>query len=191
MEGSMKTSKYRIHLIIQMILTMGGALLALYTLVTTFASQPTVLSALFAIIYVLSYAAMIAYATTMYRRNESVYFQLTVYAYLMLLGIQILQNGNFMSDMGLGAQLLFFINTANLVAFANVIKFVDKLNEKRLAVAYLAIAVLLKLAAELALIVAFIDMVQLHQVLMALSVPVLGTTLLVAYLSRRQRLGSC
>ena len=92
--------------------------------------------------------------------------------------------------MGLSEGVLLFINVANLIAFANVIKFADMLENKKIAIAYLVIAVLLKLAAELVLIVLFINTVQLHQVLMSLSVPLVGTTLLVAYLSRTARLAN-
>ncbi|MBQ9067599.1 MAG: hypothetical protein IJ131_00860 [Eggerthellaceae bacterium] len=92
--------------------------------------------------------------------------------------------------MGLSEGVLLFINVANLIAFANVIKFADMLENKKIAIAYLVIAVLLKLAAELVLIVLFINTVQLHQVLMSLSVPLVGTTLLVVYLSRTARLAN-
>ena len=184
----MQNVKYKGLLLVFAVLVVLGTILAVYTCVTTFAGGPTILSGLFAITHLLSYVSIIVYACVAFRQPQEGPFQLTVYAYLALLGIQILQNGQFMPGMGLSEGVLLFINVANLVAFANVIKFADSLANKKTAIAYLAIAVVLKLAAELVLIVLFIDVVQLHQVLMAVSVPLLGATLLVAYLSRSNRL---
>ena len=153
------------------------------------AAGPNLLSLLFAVSYLVSYVVLIAYAGTLYKRPTDFPLQLTTYTYAALLGIQILQNGQFMSSLGLGEWLVLFINAANLIAFANIVKFSDKMDQPTMAYAYLLAAVLFKLVAELALIVLFIDQVQPVQVLMALSVPLLGATLLVAYLSRRERRG--
>lgn len=186
----MQNTKYKGLINLFAVFTVLGTALAIYNCVTTFANAPTILSGLFAITHLISYLAIIGYAFVALKQTHTLPFQLTIYAYAALLGIQILQNGQFMPNMGLSEGVLLFINVANLIAFANVIKFADMLENKKIAIAYLVIAVLLKLAAELVLIVLFINTVQLHQVLMALSVPLVGTTLLVAYLSRTARLAN-
>ena len=184
----MQNPKFKGLLATFAVLTVLGTILAVYTCITTFTGSPTFLSGLFAVSHLVCYATLIVYGCLAYRREQEKPFQTTVYTYAALLGIQILQNGQFMPGMGLDEGVLLFINVANLVAFVNVIKFADSLANKKAAIVYLAIAVLLKLAAELVLIVLFISTVNVHQVLMALSVPLLGTVLLVAYLSRTDRL---
>lgn len=186
----MKTNSYRALLAVQIVLTVAGTLLAGWNFANTIGQGPTFLSFLFALTYLASYIMLIAYAGWAYKQRDDFPFKVTVYAYAALLGIQILQNGQFVSSIGLGEGLSLFINIANIIAFANVIKLSDVLDDRKKASAYLLIAVALKLAAELALIVVFIDRVQVMQVLMSLSVPLLGATLFVAYLSRceRQRL---
>lgn len=175
-------------LFLQAVLTLAGVILAIYNCATTFSGSPVALGALFALAYFLAYCMLIAYAISLFQREDNFPLQLTAYAYLAVLGIQILQNGQFMPEMGLSEGLVLFVNIANLVAFANIIKFTDKLAEKRMATGYLLVAVLLKLAAELTLIVVLINYVTPIQVLMALSVPILGGTILVAYLNRYNRL---
>jgi len=143
---------------------------------------------LFAAVYLASFASMAAYGARSWRRPSAVPFRATVWAYAALLGIQILQNGQFMTGLGLSEGLLLFVNAANLIAFANVVRFSGGLADKRLACGYLAAAVVLKLAAELVLIVAMLERVQAYQVLLSLSAPILGAAILVAYLSRASRL---
>lgn len=184
------SGKYRFLLIVQIVLTAIGAALAIHTFVDTMTGEKTILGVLFAVSYLASFVALSLYACVAYKNPSDFPFQLVVYAYAALLGIQILQNGQFLSGPDLGEGLVLFINVANLVAFANVIKFADKLSERKLAIAYLVMSVLLKSAAELVLIVVFIDQVGVLQVLKALSVPILGVTLLVAYLSRLERAGA-
>lgn len=182
--------KYRFLLIVQIVLTVVGTALAIHTFVDTMTGEKTILGVLFAISYLASFAALFLYACVAYKNLSDFPFHLVIYAYAALLGIQILQNGQFLSGPDLGEGLVLFINVANLVAFANVIKFADKLSDRKLAIAYLVLSVLLKLAAELVLIVVFIDQVNVLQVLKALSVPILGVTLLVVYLSRLERAGA-
>ncbi|MBQ9068276.1 MAG: hypothetical protein IJ131_04320 [Eggerthellaceae bacterium] len=184
----MEKNRYGTLLMVQIVLTVAGTILALYNFVNTIGQGPTLLGFLFAVVYLASYIALIVYAGWGRKKQGDFPFQITVYAYAALLGIQILQNGQFLSSIGLSEGLTLFINTANLIAFANVIKFSDLLNDRKKAYAYLLTAVALKLAGELALIVVFAGNVQVMQVLMALSVPILGATLLVVYLYRLERL---
>ena len=177
----LNSSNYKFLMYLQIVLTVIGTIVAAYNFVDTMAGDKTLLSVLFAISYLLSYIALIVYATVMFRRSNDFDLQLVVYAYAAVLGIQILQNGQFMGGLGLSEGLVLFINAANLIAFANTIKFADKLSERKIAIAYLGIAVALKLIAELILIVLFIGQVDLFQVLKSLSVPILGATILFAY----------
>ena len=180
--------KYTALLIVQIVLTVVGTVLAGYHFVETIGSGPTFLGCLFAVVYLASFLVLIVYACKSYRRDGNLPFRIVIYAYAALLGIQILQNGQFMASLGLGEGLTLFVNAANLIAFANVVKFSDKLDDRKVAIAYLVVAVVLKLAAELVLIILFIEYVTAMQVLMSLSVPLLGGTILVAYVSRWERL---
>lgn len=93
-----------------------------------------------------------------------------------------------MSDYGLTQNVAILINCFNLISFANVIKFADNLNSKEIALAYMIIAVALKLVAEISLIVKMFAFIQLIHILMSLSIPILGITIIVAYIYRVKRL---
>ena len=79
------------------------------------------------------------------------------------------------------------INTFNLIAFANAIMFSCKLDEKKTAIGYLTMAVILKLIGELILIIKMWEHINFSIVLLSLSVPVLGITILLAYLMYYER----
>lgn len=106
-----------------------------------------------------------------------------------MLGIQILQAGNYISDFGLAENVAILINCCNLISFANTIKFADSLDSKKIALAYMIIAVVLKLIVEICLIIKMFAFIQFIHILMSLSIPVLGITIIVAYIYRMKRLG--
>lgn len=80
--------------------------------------------------YLVAYIAIIFYSIKNYNKKENIYLQGVIYAYASVIGIQILQAGNFISDYGLTQNVALLINCCNLIIFANVIKFADNLNSK-------------------------------------------------------------
>ena len=59
----------------------------------------------------------------------------------------------------------------------------NRLEKKKYTIGYLVMAVLLKLVGELILIVKLWELINLPIILFSLSVPVLGLTILLAYLT--------
>ena len=150
--------------------------------------MPTPLGLLSSIVYLVTYIALIFYAMKTYSKKDNIYFQGVIYAYAALLGIQILQSGNFISEYGLPQNIAFIINCFNIICFANVVKFSDFLNVKKTALFYIIIAVLIKLIIEIYLIIKMFAFIQVIHILMSLSIPILGITIIVAYLNRFKRL---
>ena len=176
-----------IILFVQIILTLFGTGLAVVLLLETL-KTPSLLGVLGSITFLITYIAIIWYTIKNYNKKENIYFQGVIYAYASVLGIQILQAGNFVSDYGLTQNLTIFINCCNLISFANIIKFADNLDNKKVALSYIVIAVILKLVAELCLIVKMFAFIQFIHILMSLSIPILGITIIVAYIYRIKRL---
>ena len=174
-------------LFVQIILTLFGTVLAVVLLFKTL-ETPTLLGVLGAISYLVSYLAIIFYTIKNYNKKENIYFQGVIYAYAAVIGIQILQAGNYISDYGLTQNIAILINCFNLISFANIIKFADNLNTKKIALAYIIIAVILKLIVEISLIIKMFAFVQLIHILMSLSIPILGITIIVAYIEKQKRL---
>ena len=183
-----KNKSNKILLGIQLILTLLGTILSVVLLIRTITTGPTFLGILGSIVYVISYIALIFYATRNYKKKENIYFQGVIYAYAALLGIQILQAGNFISDYGLAPNVVLLINCCNIISFANVIKFADNLDTKKVALAYILIAVMLKLIVELYLIVKMFAYIQLIHILISLSIPLLGVIIILTYIHRIKRL---
>ena len=176
-----------IILFVQIILTLFGTGLAVVLLLGAL-KTPSLLGVLGSITYLITHIAIIWYTIKNYNKKENIYFQGVIYAYASVLGIQILQAGNFVSDYGLTQNLTIFINCCNLISFANIIKFADNLDNKKVALSYIVIAVILKLVAELCLIVKMFAFIQFIHILMSLSIPILGITIIVAYIYRIKRL---
>ena len=141
-----------------------------------------VVSVLSNTIQFLAYLAVLIYALYTNRIKGEAPFQGIVLAFAALLGIQLLQSGQAITGYGLSETLTLMINTFNLIAFANVIMFSCKLNEKKTAVGYLTMAVILKLIGELILIIKLWTYINFGIILISLSVPVLGIVILLAYL---------
>lgn len=174
-------------LFVQIILTIFGTILAFILLFRTLKS-PSVLGVMGSIVYLVAYLTLILYAVKTYTEKNNIYFQCVVYAYAALLGIQILQSGMFISDYGLPQNVALVINCFNIISFANVIKFSDLLDVRKKALAYITIAVLIKFIIEICLIVKMIAFIQIIHILMSLSIPLLGITIIVAYINRIKRL---
>ena len=175
-------------LFVQIALTLLGSIVAVILFFREL-KAPTLLGMLNSITCLVSYAAIILYTIKNYNKEEMAYFQGVVYAYAAVLGIQILQAGNFISDFGLTPNVALLINCCNLICFANVIKFADNLNSKKVALSYMSIAVVIKLIIEICLIVKMLAFIQLIHILMSLSIPMLGITIIVAYIYRMKRMG--
>lgn len=182
----MKKNKNLI-LFVQVLLTLFGTILGAVVLFRAF-KAPTPLGVLSSIVYLVAYLALVFYATETYTKKEKIFFQGVIYAYAALLGIQILQSGNFITDYGLSQNIAIIINCFNIISFANVVKFSDFLDVRKTALAYITIAVTIKLFIEIYLIVKMFAFIQLIHILMSLSIPILGITIIVAYINRMERL---
>ena len=171
---------------VHVILTLLGTVLAVVLLFQTLAT-PSLLGVLGSIAYLITYITIIVYTFKNYNKKEDIYFQIVIYAYASVIGIQILQAGNFISNYGLTQNTAVLINCCNLISFANIIKFADNLNSKKIGLAYMSIAVVLKLIAEICLIIKMFAFIQFIHILMSLSIPILGLTIIIAYIYRIKR----
>ncbi len=169
--------------VILILLSLCGTALCGWNLIRTFQSPLTLLGVLSSAIQFLSYLALLAFVLYTNKLKGSAPFQGVVLAFAALLGIQLLQSGQAISGYGLSESLTLMINTFNLIAFANVIMVSNRLEKKRDATGYLVMAVILKLIGELILIIKHWEFVNLPIILLSLSVPVLGLTILLAYLT--------
>ena len=183
----MKNFKIKLILSIQLLLTLFGTGLAVVMLIRAF-KAPTPLGVLSSIVYLVAYLALVFYAIKTYSKKENTYFQGVIYAYAALLGIQILQSGNYISEFGLPQNIALIINCFNIISFANVIKFSDFLNVRKTALGYIIIAVVIKLIIEIYLIIKMFAFIQLIHILMSLSIPILGITIIIAYINRLKRI---
>ena len=169
-------------LIVQAILTVLGAITSVIMFKNSLSSS-NILTILTGVIYVAVYVIVFVYAFFKYK-NDDKYFKLSLYGYAALLGIEILYSGKMIEGFGLGENVTLIVNIINLICFANVVKFIDILDQRKKAIIYFSISIGLKFLVELCLIAKMINFVQLIHILTALSVPILGVTLLVAYLHR-------
>ncbi len=169
--------------VILILLSLCGTALCGWNLIRTFQSPLTLLGVLSNAIQFLSYLALLAFALYTNKLKGSAPFQGVVLAFAALLGIQVLQSGQAIAGYGLSQNLTMMINTFNLISFANAIMVYNRLEKKKYTIGYLVMAVLLKLTGELILIVKLWEFVNLSIILLSLSVPVLGLTILLAYLT--------
>ncbi|MBR2067060.1 MAG: hypothetical protein IJ875_02210 [Solobacterium sp.] len=170
-------------MLFQAALTIVCAIAAFLTLVRAFGSEADLLNYLNAIIYVLVFAYTIVYGF-FYHKKEDRFFKLALYGLAAILGVGILYSGNLLKGLGLPDNLTLILNIANLIAFANVIKVSNILENKKECLIYMGIAVGIKFIVELYLIVLFINFVGPLEIITSLSAPILGMTLLLAYLHR-------
>ena len=179
-------NKKYIILISQILLTIFGSILSIVLFFKTLES-PSILGVVGSISYVLAYLSIIFYTINNYNKKDDFYFQVVIYNYAAVLGIQILQSGNYISNYGLDENTAILINCFNLISFANVIKFADNLNNIKKAFSYIIIAVILKLLVEIYLIIKMIDLIELIHIFMSLSIPILGLTIIICYIYRIKR----
>ena len=164
------------------VLSVCGTAISVWNLIRTFQGTLTVMGVLQSVIQVLAHLAILGYVLYTNRMEGETPFLGVVYAYAALLGIQLLQSGQMISGFGLSQELTMMINIFNLVAFADVIMFANKLDRKKASIGYMAAAAILKLAGELILIFKMLEFINFSVILISLSVPVLGLTILFAYL---------
>ena len=131
-------SNQKIILGVQIILIILGTILACILFFKSL-KEPTLLGVLGSITFLATYLIIILYATKYYNKKENNYFQMVLYAYASVLGIQILQSGNYISDYGLTQNIAILINCCNLISFANIIKFADNLLSPKIALSYMII----------------------------------------------------
>lgn len=159
-----------------------GTAISVWNLIRTFQGTLTVMGVLQSVIQLLAHLSILGYVLYTNRMEGAGSFLGVVYAYAALLGIQLLQSGQMIDQFGLSKELTMMINIFNLIAFANVIMFSNKLDQKKASVGYIAFAVILKLAGELILIIKMREFINFSVILISLSVPILGLTILFAYL---------
>ena len=182
--------KYKVQLRVQMLLTGFSTLLSIYNLITTLINGAPLLNTISAIMFFLNHVILILYVTKRNTENADTYFKGAAYAYAALIGLQIVSSGYYIVGYGLSEPLTLFINIVNIIAFGNIIQFINHLDKQKDAIYYLGLAVLSKLIAELALIIILFEQVKPTQILMSLSIPILGITILLAYLYRANNQGA-
>ena len=168
---------------IQILLSLCGTALCGWNLIRTFQNAQTLLGVLSSTIQFLSYLAVLVFVLFTNKLKGSAPFQGVVLAFAALLGIQLLQSGQAVSGFGLSENLTLLINTFNLIAFANAIMGSNMSEKKKDTIGYLGMAVILKLIGELILIIKHCEFVNFQVILLSLSVPVLGLTILLAYIT--------
>lgn len=183
MSSKTNPSEKKWMLVILIVLSLFGTVLCGWNLIQTFQGPLTLLGVLSSAIQFLSYLALLIFALCKSKLEGTPLFQCVVIAFAALLGIQVLQSGQAIAGYGLSQNLTMMINTFNLIAFANAIMVSNRLDKKKYAIGYLVMAVILKLIGELILIVKMWEIVNLQIILLSLSVPVLGLTILLAYLN--------
>lgn len=182
MSGKTVSSGKRWVYAVLVLLSVCGTAISVWNLIRTFQGTLTVMGVLQSVIQVLAHLAILGYVLYTNRMEGDTPFLGVVYAYAALLGIQVLQSGQMISGFGLSKELTMMINIFNLVAFADVIMFANKLDRKKASIGYIASAAILKLAGELILIFKMLEFIDFGVILISLSVPVLGLTILFAYL---------
>ena len=173
----------KVFLGIQSVLTIIGAVSSLLMLRRLLINQADLLTILNTVFFLGVFAYIVVYGLHLYKKGDK-YFIHALNAYASLLGLGLVYSSYFVHEMGLSQGQLLFIIIANLIAFGNTTKAGALLDNKKECVFYLAFANGAKFVAELYQIYLSLPNVQLLQILTSLSVPVLGTTVLVAYYNR-------
>ncbi|GEM_PF-6696919 len=178
------SKKHATFLAIQMLFVILGTILTVALIIRQFQTGVETLNLASNIVSLIAYLAIIIYACHGFKKENKYYFESAIYAYALVFAFQILMFGNMISSSVLSPALAIFINICNIASFFCVIKFADKQNEKPLAIGYIVLAVVIKLVGEIVLNIAYGGGFQLLYVLMSLANPILGMTLLSAYLAR-------
>lgn len=179
-----KNNRYYLFMFVQMVVSLCGTVLGVMMLVRTLSSSFTASNLIIDIVFLAGFVILVLYGITNYKKDGDIYFQIVIYGFAAILGVQILQNGMFISNYGLSASSAMLINIANLIAFGNAVKFADHLGKKKIALSYICIAVAVKLSGELYLIILMRQNIQLIHILLSLSVPFMGIVIILTYLNR-------
>lgn len=179
-----KNNRYYLFMFVQMVVSLCGTVLGVMMLVRTLSSSFTASNLIIDIVYLAGFVILVLYGITNYKKDGDIYFQIVIFGFAAILGVQILQNGMFISNYGLSASSAMLINIANLIAFGNAVKFADHLGKKKIALSYICIAVAVKLLGELYLIILMRQNIQLIHILLSLSVPFMGIVIILTYLNR-------
>ena len=179
-----KNNRYYLFMFVQMVVSLCGTVLGVMMLVRTLSSSFTASNLIIDIVFLAGFVILVLYGITNYKKDGDIYFQIVIYGFAAILGVQILQNGMFISNYGLSASSAMLINIANLIAFGNAVKFADHLGKKKIALSYICIAVAMKLLGELYLIILMRQNIQLIHILLSLSVPFMGIVIILTYLNR-------
>lgn len=179
-----KNNRYYLFMFVQMVVSLCGTVLGVMMLVRTLSSSFTASNLIIDIVFLAGFVILVLYGITNYKKDGDTYFQIVIYGFAAILGVQILQNGMFISNYGLSASSVMLINIANLIAFGNAVKFADHLGKKKIALSYICIAVAVKLLGELYLIILMRQNIQLIHILLSLSVPFMGIVIILTYLNR-------
>lgn len=179
-----KNNRYYLFMFVQMVVSLCGTVLGVMMLVRTLSSSFAASNLIIDIVYLAGFVILVLYGITNYKKDGDIYFQIVIYGFAAILGVQILQNGMFISNYGLSASSAMLINIANLIAFGNAVKFADHLGKKKIALSYICIAVAAKLLGELYLIILMRQNIQLIHILLSLSVPFMGIVIILTYLNR-------
>ena len=179
-----KNNRYYLFMFVQMVVSLCGTVLGVMMLVRTLSSSFAASNLIIDIVYLAGFVILVLYGITNYKKDGDIYFQIVIYGFAAILGVQILQNGMFISNYGLSASSAMLINIANLIAFGNAVKFADHLGKKKIALSYICIAVAMKLLGELYLIILMRQNIQLIHILLSLSVPFMGIVIILTYLNR-------
>lgn len=179
-----KNNRYYLFMFVQMVVSLCGTVLGVMMLVRNLSSSFTASNLIIDIVYLAGFVILVLYGITNYKKDGDIYFQIVIYGFAAILGVQILQNGMFISNYGLSASSAMLINIANLIAFGNAVKFADHLGKKKIALSYICIAVAVKLLGELYLIILMRQNIQLIHILLSLSVPFMGIVIILTYLNR-------
>lgn len=179
-----KNNRYYLFMFVQMVVSLCGTVLSVMMLVRTLSSSFTASDLIIDIVYLAGFVILVLYGITNYKKDGDIYFQIVIYGFAAILGVQILQNGMFITNYGLSASSAMLINIANLIAFGNAVKFADHLGKKKIALSYICIAVAVKLLGELYLIILMRQNIQLIHILLSLSVPFMGIVIILTYLNR-------
>lgn len=179
-----KNNRYYLFMFVQMVVSLCGTVLGVMMLVRNLSSSFTASNLIIDIVYLAGFVILVLYGITNYKKDGDIYFQIVIYGFAAILGVQILQNGMFISNYGLSASSAMLINIANLIAFGSAVKFADHLGKKKIALSYICIAVSVKLLGELYLIILMRQNIQLIHILLSLSVPFMGIVIILTYLNR-------
>ena len=173
----------KVFLVIQSVLTIIGAISSVLMLRRIIVDKVDLLSILNTVFFLGVFVYIMVYGLHLYKKGDK-FFIHALNAYASLLGLGLVYSSYFVHEMGLSQGKVLLIIIFNLIAFGNTTKAGALLDNKKECVFYLAFANGAKFAVELYQIFISLPNADVLQILTSLSVPVLGTTVLIAYFNR-------